>query len=198
MGPDVDGLTRLGSGPYGWVVADVGPRPHVHHFREFHHVEAHLSAEQSASCEEARLPAADAHAGGQVHRELPSFARPRQVDGLTDSAMLPRRHRLVNGREFAATIRSGRRFRSGSLVGHLTSAGGTAPPRIGLVVSKRVGNSVTRHRVSRVLRHAVRDCIDTLPAGSVLVLRALPGAGERDSALPGAVRDIVTRARVDQ
>ncbi|MER7005214.1 ribonuclease P protein component [Dactylosporangium sp. NPDC000555] len=51
---------------------------------------------------------------------------------------------------------------------------GTA--RAGFVVSKAVGNAVVRNAVKRRLRHLVRARISTLPAGSVLVVRALPEA----------------------
>ncbi len=35
--------------------------------------------------------------------------------------------------------------------------GATGPPRLGLVVSKSVGNAVTRNRIKRRLRHGARD-----------------------------------------
>jgi ribonuclease P protein component len=49
-------------------------------------------------------------------------------------------------------------------------------------VSKAVGNSVVRHRVSRKLRHVVRDRLDRLPEGTSLVVRALPAAADASSA----------------
>ncbi len=50
--------------------------------------------------------------------------------------------------------------------------------RAGFVVSKAVGNAVTRNLVKRRLRHLVRDRLDRFPTGSLVVVRALPGAGE--------------------
>jgi ribonuclease P protein component len=47
---------------------------------------------------------------------------------------------------------------------------------VGFVVGKAVGNSVTRNRVQRRLRHVVRPRLDRLPSGSLLVVRPLPGA----------------------
>ena len=49
-------------------------------------------------------------------------------------------------------------------------------------MSKAVGGSVVRHRVVRRLRHVVRDRLTTLPAGSRLVVRALPPAATATSA----------------
>jgi len=54
-------------------------------------------------------------------------------------------------------------------------------PRAGLVVSKAVGGSVVRHRVSRRLRHLLVPRLPTLPAGSLLVIRALPPAASASS-----------------
>jgi ribonuclease P protein component len=48
--------------------------------------------------------------------------------------------------------------------------------RAGFVVSKAVGNAVVRNAVKRRLRHLVRARIGDLPAGAVLVVRALPEA----------------------
>lgn len=57
-----------------------------------------------------------------------------------------------------------------------------AAAKAGFVVSKAVGNSVTRHRVARQLRHVVRDRLGTLPPGSALIVRALPPAAVASSA----------------
>lgn len=61
--------------------------------------------------------------------------------------------------------------------------GETLPaPRAGFVVSKAVGNAVVRTAVKRKLRHLVRDRLAQLPPGSLVVVRALPGAGDADHA----------------
>lgn len=53
--------------------------------------------------------------------------------------------------------------------------------RIGFIVSKAVGNSVVRHRVTRQLRHLARDRLRTFPTGATLVVRALPAARQASS-----------------
>ncbi len=60
-------------------------------------------------------------------------------------------------------------------------AGGSVP-RAGLVVSKSVGGSVVRHRVSRRLRHLLAPRLGELPPGAWLVVRALPPAADATSA----------------
>ncbi|MBP2475527.1 ribonuclease P protein component [Crossiella equi] len=60
-------------------------------------------------------------------------------------------------------------------------------------MSKAVGNSVVRHRVSRRLRHLVRDRLDRLPPGSALVVRALPASADATSAQLGGDLDSALR-----
>ncbi len=55
------------------------------------------------------------------------------------------------------------------------------PPRVGLVVSKAVGNAVVRHRVSRRLRHVAAEFLTDLPYGTDVVLRARPAASAASS-----------------
>jgi ribonuclease P protein component len=49
-------------------------------------------------------------------------------------------------------------------------------------VSKAVGGAVVRNTVKRRLRHLIRDRLAELPPGSLVVVRALPGAGDADHA----------------
>jgi ribonuclease P protein component len=91
--------------------------------------------------------------------------------------------RLRRSGEFAATVRGGRRAGRGVIVVHLMSPDvGSEParsPRAGFVVPKAVGIAVVRNRVKRRLRQLVRERLGDLPAGSDLVVRALPGAATR-------------------
>ncbi len=63
--------------------------------------------------------------------------------------------------------------------------GGSVPARVGFVVSRAVGGAVVRNRVRRRLREVARARASSLPAGSLLVIRANPraaGACQRDLA----------------
>lgn len=89
--------------------------------------------------------------------------------------------RLTDPEGFRAASRRGRRAGSRSVVTHLLSPEGTqvvgmstigSAPRVGFVVSKAVGTAVVRNQVKRRLRHAMRDRLDSLPPGSLLVVRA--------------------------
>ena len=96
--------------------------------------------------------------------------------------MLSAANRLTDAQSYRTVVRSGRRAGSRTLVVHLVDAidsvdGTTSTsPRVGLVVSKAVGNAVIRNRVQRRLRHLVREQLDRLPPSGALVIRALPGA----------------------
>ncbi len=104
--------------------------------------------------------------------------------------MLPPAHRMRRGSEFTLTTRQGTKSSRGRVVAYV-HGGGSGPVRVGLIVGKSVGNSVVRHRVARRLRAAVAPVIDTLPDGCLVVLRALPGAGED----PGLMGDTVSALR---
>ena len=110
--------------------------------------------------------------------------------------MLSRTSRLTSPADFHTALRRGRRAGSRLLVVHLWSpaealdgpSGADTPsdlgfslsraPRAGLVVSKAVGGATVRNRVKRRLRHLVREHLEHLPAGSLVVVRALPPAAE--------------------
>ncbi len=59
---------------------------------------------------------------------------------------------------------------------HLLVVDDDSGVRAGFVVSKAVGNAVTRNRVKRRLRHLAREHVSSLPGSAVLVVRALPAA----------------------
>ena len=93
--------------------------------------------------------------------------------------MLERSHRLTAGEEFRHALRRGRRAGATTLVVHLASRtgdGDARPARVGFAVSRAVGIAVTRNRVKRRLRHLMRERVAALPAGSLVVVRALPAA----------------------
>ncbi|MCF6792903.1 ribonuclease P protein component [Corynebacterium pseudokroppenstedtii] len=51
-------------------------------------------------------------------------------------------------------------------------------PRVGVVCSKSVGNSVVRHTVARHLRHVAKEVVDDLPWSVDVVIRARPAAAD--------------------
>ena len=88
-------------------------------------------------------------------------------------------HRLRRSDDFRLTSRTGARAARSHVVVHVAvPPAGSAQqkePRVGFVVSKKVGNSVVRHRVKRRLREILRPRMCLLPEGATCVVRALPG-----------------------
>lgn len=111
--------------------------------------------------------------------------------------MLPARYRMTRSAEFRATVQDGVRAAQRDLVVHARREPCDPDgPRIGLVVSKAVGGSVDRHRVSRRLRHVVGDMIGELAAEDRIVIRALPGSRDVASArLRGELERGIRRTR---
>jgi ribonuclease P protein component len=106
--------------------------------------------------------------------------------------VLPAAQRLTSPSSFREVVRRGRRCGGSLLVAHVLGAvtqespASAGPAQAGLVVSKAVGNAVTRNRVKRRLRHLVRAELDRLPAGTRVVLRAQPAAAGASSTELGA------------
>ncbi|MFD7090701.1 ribonuclease P protein component [Streptomyces scopuliridis] len=104
--------------------------------------------------------------------------------------MLPTENRLRRREDFATAVRRGRRAGRPLLVVHLRSGAtdphapgeSASPTRAGFVVSKAVGGAVVRNQVKRRLRHLIRERLSELPPGSLVVVRALPGAGDAEYA----------------
>ncbi|WP_428847062.1 ribonuclease P protein component [Rhizohabitans arisaemae] len=84
--------------------------------------------------------------------------------------------------EFSLAVRRGSRAGRPTLVVHLADSGKEGdPPHVGFVVSRAVGGAVVRSRVKRRLRHLIRERLDALPQGSLLVVRANPPAAHASS-----------------
>jgi ribonuclease P protein component len=103
--------------------------------------------------------------------------------------VLASQNRLRRSSDFAAAVRRGRRCGRSRLVVHWGVPDSQLAPRAGFVVSKAVGGAVVRNTVTRRLRALVRDRLEGLPAGTTLVVRALPPAGASSFAERGADLD---------
>lgn len=100
--------------------------------------------------------------------------------------MLPARSRLTSSDDFRACVRRGVRVGRETLVVHALRIP-SPPSRAGFVVSKAVGNAVTRNRVKRRLRHLAAASLHESPVPVDVVVRALPPAASGD--LRGDFRD---------
>jgi ribonuclease P protein component len=88
--------------------------------------------------------------------------------------------------EGADRLGGGRPSTDPTSCGRPGDAGPGGLPRAGFIVPRAVGGAVVRNTIRRRLRHLVRAHLADLPAGSMLVIRALPAAAGAGSARLGA------------
>lgn len=109
----------------------------------------------------------------------------------------PQERRIRKRADFRAVYDGGVRVGTRLFSVFVRITGSGQPGRIGLTVTRRLGNAVTRNRCKRLLREAVRRHWSLVPDGVDMVLHARPGlagaqSGEVENAivrmLPKAVR----------
>jgi len=129
--------------------------------------EAHLSAQQPETEEEARVPGPDAHA-----RRAGRPARPE------DPGPVPARRliRRVNQRASFQALAGGRRLQAGPLWLRTARRDDHGPPGVAYAVGKAVGSAPARNRLRRRLRAAVRAHATELRDGHDHLLGAGPRA----------------------
>ncbi len=93
--------------------------------------------------------------------------------------MLARANRVVDGADFRAVVRRGRRSATATAVYHRLVTDPGRPARFGVIVSKAVGTAVDRNRVRRRLRALSRALVDAGRTGEDVVIRVLPGDAQR-------------------
>ena len=82
---------------------------------------------------------------------------------------------LKKNHQFQSVFRSGKSYANRYLVMYVKE-NGLDKNRIGICVSKKVGNSVVRHRVTRLVRESYRLHESIFNSGLDIVIVARPGA----------------------
>lgn len=105
----------------------------------------------------------------------------------------PKSARLLRRPEFQRTLDKGQRAAASEIVvaAHPTASEGGA--RLGLVVSRKVGNSVTRNRVKRRLREWFRQKRSALPGLDLVVIARSESASASYDALAQSFGSCVRR-----
>ena len=177
--------------------------------------EKDLSTAQSPTQAHARLPRPDGDAGGTPRPQAAPREGPRTPDH-NDSAEAARLGASTRGRseqsygaadrlhrrsEFLYLQRIGARYQTAHFVVYAGQFASGDRKRMGVTVSRRIGNAVVRNRVKRRIRECYRLELRTmLPEGTSMVVIARPGAGALPYSslrieLAAAVRSLVARIR---
>ncbi len=120
--------------------------------------------------------------------------KPSPFDGADRG--LPREGRLRRRVDFDRVMQNGRKVVHPALVVWVQpSPAGVDRPRLGLAVSRKVGNAPIRNRVKRVLRAAFGVLSERRPEPLDVVVVARPGSAplDRDTALRALI-DVLDRA----
>ncbi len=86
----------------------------------------------------------------------------------------PKTRRLLERRQYLAVQHGGRRVSTEHFIVQSRPNGGR-PTRLGITVSRKVGNAVVRNRIKRLCREVFRREAASLPQGLDLVMVGRPG-----------------------
>lgn len=127
-------------------------------------------------------------------------SRPRSGPDSEISFGFPPERRVRKRSEFRAVYDGGARVGTKLFTVFVHATGSGLTGRVGLTVTRKVGNSVARNRCKRFFREAVRKHWDLFPDGVDVVLHARAGLAEARAEdveygivrmLPKAVRRLV-------
>jgi ribonuclease P protein component len=141
--------------------------------------EADLSAEQPGACAPARLPLADGDPGWPQGDPCASRSRSRQAVGVVALGLTGLKQR----KDYLAANAGRRAPMPGFVLLVRDRADESADMRIGITVSKKVGNAVIRNRMKRRFRALAREILpESGVPGADHVLIGRNGGIERDHA----------------
>lgn len=106
---------------------------------------------------------------------------------LPGSQRFPRQRRLKSSGDFAR-VRQRKAYASDEVLVINAARSSRGATRLGLAVSRAVGNAVVRNRWKRLIREAFRRIYDQLPAGLDLVVRPRHGAVPEQAAISGSLK----------
>jgi ribonuclease P protein component len=152
-------------------------------FKDYSH-EAHFSAEQSRACPSPRFSSPHVNRCGPQHPERPSRTRPQEAVGLiseqADRDM--RGYSVITKRSDFLTANRGKRYATPGFVLLVKDRQDeTAEIRLGITITKKVGNAVIRNRMRRRFRALAQEMLaDKGKAGADHILIGRDSGIERD------------------
>lgn len=151
--------------------------------------EKNLSAQQSTTKADPRLPRPHGHSRRQEHPQAPAQQGPASTDrhdpgqatrlARSGDGSFGPEHRLRRRSEFLRIQRSGLRQQTAHFVVYLAKLPGQSAPRMGVTVSRAIGSAVVRNRVKRRLREGFRCSLkQLLGTEDAMVVIARQGAAD--------------------
>lgn len=102
---------------------------------------------------------------------------------------------LKTASQFSGVYEGGRSFANRLLVVYVLPADDVV--KLGISVSKKVGNSITRHRVTRLIRESYLNLRDQIPYGNYIVVIARSAAKDRTQAeIEEAMRQLLKKHKL--
>ncbi len=96
------------------------------------------------------------------------------------SAKMKKELRIKKNQDFQTVFQKGRSFANRQFVVYCLEKEGQADFRIGLSVSKKLGNAVTRNQIKRYIRQAIFELKEQLAPGNDYVIIARKPAADMD------------------
>jgi ribonuclease P protein component len=93
---------------------------------------------------------------------------------------MKKEYRIKKNKEFQEAFQKGRSFANRQFVIYALHKEGQEHFRIGLSVSKKIGNAVTRNRVKRYIKQSILEVKEQLHAGNDYIIIARKPTAEMD------------------
>ena len=138
--------------------------------------ETNLPTQEKTKKQSPRIPWKNVHQVRQKRSQKTSQQRQKETQRITID--MQKQYRLKKRASFAYVYRKGEKASARDLL--LLSAKSKEGLKIGLSVSKKVGNAVTRNHVKRLLREAIKPIMDRIDDGYMYVIVAYPSIAEKD------------------
>ena len=167
--------------------------------------ETDLSTEQSSTQADARLSGPHGDTRRPSDTEAPPRQRPQASDGVdsaqtappltprSDRVRFPKAARVRRRGEFLRVQRVGRR-KSGAHFVVLTTPARSGQSRLGITVSRRVGDAVARNRIKRLVREFFRHNQARIRPAQDMIVIARPGAS--DANYPDVHRELEAALKI--
>ena len=149
--------------------------------RTRHSYEAYISAKQYKTETDSRILSKNAHEIGTEGDKQEEVQRQKAIGCIGYSTQVmgaygfPKSQRITKRSDYQRALRGGKRIHTRHFVLVFCPTAFTET-RLGLIVSKRVGNAVKRNRVKRLIREFFRLNKSLFPVSFDMVVIAKPGA----------------------